>query len=49
MTNSGPQKKEDKKGFFGRLMEKLDKKLKDASEQKECCCSSNDEKDSSCC
>jgi len=48
MTSSESQNKEDKKGFFARLMEKLDKKLKNASQQKGCCCS-NEEKDSSCC
>jgi len=49
MTDQTVQEKENKKGFFARLIEKLDKKLKDASEKKGCCCSSNEEKDSSCC
>jgi hypothetical protein len=49
MTDQEPQNKEDKKGFFARLMEKLDAKLKKASQQKGCGCSSGDEKDSSCC
>jgi len=48
MTNSENQKKEEKKGFFSRWMDKMDQKLKAALEKKGCCCSSNKEKNSSC-
>lgn len=51
MTNPEKQEKEEKKGFLRRLMDKMDQKLKSASEKKSCCCSSNSdkEKNSSCC
>ena len=47
MTDQSEKGKESKKGFFARLMDKLDKKVKEASEKKPCC-SSDKEKGSSC-
>jgi len=38
----------NKKGIFGRLMEKLDKKLEEKS-KKTPCCGPNKDKGSSCC
>lgn len=38
---------EKKKGFFTRLINKLDKKLETKSKQKGCCCS-NTKKDKKC-
>lgn len=48
MTDQSEQQKEKKKGFFGRLMDKLDNKMKEAAEKKPCCCSSDKDRDSSC-
>lgn len=42
------QKNEEKKGFFKKLMEKLDKKLEEKSKKTGCGCNSKDE-DNSCC
>lgn len=41
-------KKEEKKGIFGRMMEKLDKRLEEKS-KKTSCCGSDKDKGSSCC
>ncbi len=41
-------KDEKKKGFFGRMMDKLDKKLEEKS-KKTSCCGSDKDKGSSCC
>jgi hypothetical protein len=49
MTDQTGEDKKNKKGFFARLIEKLDGKLEKASEKKGCCCNSNEDKDSSCC
>ena len=38
------QKMAKKKGFFNKLIEKLDKKLEKKAKKKKCCCSSEDEK-----
>lgn len=41
---------EKKKGFWGRLMDKLDKRMKEKSQKSPCCGGgSNEEKGSSCC
>lgn len=37
------------KGFFGRMIEKLDKKLEEKSKKTSCCSSKDKEKGSSCC
>jgi hypothetical protein len=37
-----------KKGFFGKLADKLDEKLEKKSKQKKCCCCS-ESKEESCC
>lgn len=43
------QKSENKKkGFFAKLMEKMDKSMKEKSSKKSCCSGSKD-KGSSCC
>lgn len=42
------QKEEKKKGFFGRIMDKLDKKLEEKS-KKPLCCGAAKDKGSSCC
>lgn len=42
-------KPEKKKGFFARLLEKLDKNLEEKSKKKTCCGSGPDSKGSSCC
>jgi len=55
VKNKGGNMTEAKKGFFARLMEKLDKKPVDSAKKSSCCCCSaepkSDEKDkkSSCC
>ena len=41
-------KEEKKKGIFGRMMEKLDKKFEEKSKKTSCCGSDKDE-GSSCC
>ncbi|MFH2028507.1 MAG: hypothetical protein ABIJ08_05185 [Nanoarchaeota archaeon] len=33
-----------KKGFFGKMIDKFDKKLEKKSEEKKCCCCCGDEK-----
>jgi hypothetical protein len=41
---------EEKKGFVGRLLDKLDGKLEKKSKEKGCCCCSSGEgKDKGCC
>jgi len=51
MSASTENKPNKKKGFFGRMMEKLDKKLEEKSRKAPCCgnSSKNKEKGSSCC
>jgi hypothetical protein len=40
----------EKKGWFGKLMEKLDKKMEAKAREGNCCCNSKDpKKGSSCC
>ena len=41
-------KSEKKKGFFARIIDKLDKKIEDKANKSSCCCS-DQKKDSSCC
>jgi len=45
------KKTADKKGFFARLFESLDKKMEEKSKDGCCCCApkSKDDKKSSCC
>jgi len=38
---------EKKKGFFGKLVDKLDKKMEKKAKSKECCCCNSSE-DESC-
>ena len=38
-----------KKGFFARLIEKLDKKMQECAESKSCCGASSESKEDSCC
>ncbi len=40
---------EKKKGFFARLMEKLDKKMEEKAKAKPCCDSREKDKGKSCC
>lgn len=40
---------EKKKGFFSKLIEKLDKKLEAKSKQSGCCCGPKNDKGDSCC
>ncbi len=42
-------KPEKKKGFFGKLVEKLDKKMEEKSKSKPCCDSKDKGEDKSCC
>lgn len=42
-------KKEKKKGFFGKLIEKLDKKLEEKSKEQSCCSPSDKKNGKSCC
>jgi len=51
MADKDNSKQKEKKGFFGKLMEKLDKKMEEKAKQSSCCGGSIDskEKDSSCC
>ena len=46
MTNSDKIKK---KGFIGRLIEKLDKKMEEKSKAKPCCDTKGESKGKSCC
>ncbi len=48
MENIESTKDKKKKGFFGRIMDKLDKKLEEKS-KKSSCCGSDKDKGSSCC
>ncbi|NQT28100.1 MAG: hypothetical protein HQ570_00705 [Candidatus Omnitrophica bacterium] len=43
------KKSEKKKSFFGRLIEKLDKKIEEKAKTKPCCDSKNKNKGKSCC
>jgi len=51
MTDKTNVTQEKKKGFFGKLMEKLDKKMEEKAKNASSCCGSGKEKDkgSSCC
>ncbi len=49
MVDQGEQEKKEKKGFFARFIDKLDGKMKVASEKKKCCGGSDEKKESSCC
>ena len=50
MTQETGVKQEKKKGFLGRLMEKLDKKMEEKSRKTSCCSGGLDKnKGSSCC
>jgi len=41
---------EKQKGFFGKILDKIDGKLKTESEQKSCCCEDEKQKgDKKCC
>ena len=40
---------EKQKGFFGKIFDKIDGKLKKESEQKSCCCEDKEEGDKKCC
>lgn len=43
-------KEMNKKGFFKRIMEKIDKKMEEKAKSKACCCSGPKDKDNnSCC
>lgn len=42
-------KSEVKKGFFARLLDKLDKKMEEKAKSSPCCCKSAQKKDKSCC
>lgn len=46
MTNSDKIKK---KGFIGKLIEKLDKKMEEKSKAKPCCDTKDESKGKSCC
>ena len=47
---SKPEEKNAKKGFFSRLIDKLDKKLQEKANSSSCCCNkSNDKGSKSCC
>ena len=37
MTNENNAKQKNKKGFFGKMMEKLDEKLEEKSKKASCC------------
>jgi hypothetical protein len=41
--------REKKKGFFGKLFKKIDKKLEEKAKQTPCCGGHEDKKGSSCC
>lgn len=45
-----PEEKKSKKGFFTRLLDKLDKKIEEKAKSSSCCCKGNDnEGKNSCC
>jgi len=48
MEKQESKKEEKKKGIFGRMMEKLDKKIEEKS-KKSPCCGSDKDKGPSCC
>lgn len=48
MENKNDVKKEEKKGFFARLMDKLDQKMEEKAKSGGCCCCSGDKKDKKC-
>ena len=43
------EKKEEKKGFFARMMDKLDKKMEAKMKEKPCCSDKEKGKEGSCC
>lgn len=47
MEKTTQDKKDKKKGFFGRMFEKLDKKMEDKAKKSPCC--GGGDKGSSCC
>lgn len=48
MTEKAGEKKE-KKGFFSRMFEKLDKKIEEKAKESKCCSGSDKSKGKSCC
>ncbi|MCK5213750.1 MAG: hypothetical protein KAR05_00165 [Candidatus Omnitrophica bacterium] len=48
MCCDNKETKEKKKGFFARLMEKLDRKLESKAKSRGCCSSEEDKGDSCC-
>jgi len=40
---------EKQKGFFGKILDKIDEKLKTESEQKSCCCKDKKQEGEKCC
>lgn len=48
-NNDTNQTKEKKKGFFGGLFEKLDKRMKEKALNSPCCCKPADKDKNSCC
>lgn len=42
------EQKKGKKGFFARMIDKLDKKMQEKAKAKSCCCG-GDKPDKSCC
>jgi len=50
MSDKNSTKQEEKKGFFKRMMDKLDKKMEEKAKNAPCCSPGKDkEKGSSCC
>lgn len=50
MEDKGNSVKETKKkSFWGRLFEKVDKKMQESAKGGKCCCNSNKPEDKSCC
>lgn len=49
MENEKQGKKENRKGFFSRIIDKLDKRLAEKAKRSSCCNSSDKDKGKSCC
>ena len=49
MTQKNEEKQEKKKGFGGKLVDKLDKKMEQKVQKTSCCGGSSDKKASPCC
>jgi hypothetical protein len=50
VMSHGNQNEKKKKGFFGKIMDKLDKKLAEKASKSSCCSGGSDkDKGSSCC